>query len=540
MTKILPTQEPKTAERLKIGVVCKNALKAVRANDNVKMAVAKSAPVFQSVASAAADKWRATRGFANSRLSPPAIANARKALSLGNVERQFMPAALEILETPPSPLGRMMSLVICAFALLALIWAAQGRIDIVAVAAGKIVTRARTQVVQVAETGVVKGIFVQPGQSVKQGESLIQLDTETIEAEIAHAREDQTQARLDIARLRAFIEPAADINAESLAGVDPLLVDRARMQFNAQKLERDSRLAALDRESESRRAELETSKVLLQKAKDVLPLVEERAEIRSKAAQIEYGSKLLSLDARQQLFDIKAEVGLQQNKISAAESSLAALTNQRAQVESEFIKTAYNDLARALTQMASATEALVKANRRLELSTVRSPLDGVVNQLNVRTLGGVVTPAQQLALISPDNSPLEVEVVVPNKDVAFIAQDQPVEVKVDAYPFTRYGLLKGRVIGIAQDAEPQANPNEGAVSGSQRRADQTAYIEGSERLLYSVRVGIDPTTLQLDGKPAPLMSGMSVRAEIKTGSRSILEFLMAPLAEYMHQSLRER
>ena len=464
----------------------------------------------------------------------------RSTRNMGATERQFLPAALEILETPPSPSGRVMTITICALALVGSLWAYHGRIDIVAVAAGKIVTRARTQIVQVSEIGVVKSILVQPGQSVSQGTALIQLDTETIEAEIERARADQTQARLDIARLRAFVDPLSEFDRESLSGIDPVLIERSRLQLAAQKMERESRLSTLDREREARGAELETAEVLLQKANEILPLVQDKTDIRLKAAQIEFGSKLLALEARQQLVDIKAEIRLQKLKIASAQSTLAALANQREQIVSEFLKTAYNDFARALAQNSAATESLIKANRRLELSTIRSPLDGFVNQLNVRTVGGVVTPAQQLVLISPENSPLEVEVVVPNRDVAFINQNQEVEVKVDAYPFTRYGLLKGHVVGIAQDAEPQANPNEGVQSGTQRRADQSSYIEGSERLLYTVRIAIDPETLRLEGKPAPLMAGMSVRAEIKTGSRSIAEFLISPLAEYLHQSLRER
>ena len=459
---------------------------------------------------------------------------------LGPIERQFLPAALEVLETPPSPSSRIMAGAICAIALVGVLWAFYGRIDIVAVAAGKIVTQARTQVIQASESGVVKEIYIQPGQNVKRGDALIQLDVEAINAEMERARADQTQARLDIARLRAFVDPLSEFDVEPLSDIDPLLVTRTRLQFEAQKMERDSRLSALDRERERHESELATAEVMLQKAKDILPLVQERADIRVKAAQIEFGSKLLSLEARQQLVDIQAEIRLQKFKISGAQSTLSALSNQREQIVAEMLKNAYNDFARALAQNSAATEALVKANRRLALSTIRAPLDGFVNQLNVRTLGGVVTPAQQLVLISPENSPLEVDVVVSNRDVAFIAQNQDVEVKVDAYPFTRYGLLKGHVIGFAQDSEAQANPNEPGQVGSQRRADQSAYIEGSERLLYNVKISIEPETLKVDGKPAPLMSGMSVRAEIKTGARSIAEFLMAPLAEYMHQSLRER
>jgi hypothetical protein len=214
---------------------------------------------------------------------------------MGPTERQFLPAALEILETPPSPSGRVMTITICALALIGTLWAYHGRIDIVAVAAGKIVTRARIQIVQVSEIGVVKSILVQPGQSVSQGAALIQLDTEAVEAEIERARADQTQARLDIARLRAFVDPLSEFDLESLAGIDPILVERTRLQLAAQKMERQSRLSTLDREREARGAELETAEVLLQKATEILPLVQDKTDIRSKAAQIEFGSKLLDL-----------------------------------------------------------------------------------------------------------------------------------------------------------------------------------------------------------------------------------------------------
>ena len=459
---------------------------------------------------------------------------------MGRVERQFLPAALEILETPPPPTGRLTAIIICTFVLIGTVWAFYGRVDVVAVASGKIVTHARTQVVQAPEIGVVKHIYIQPGQTVKKGAPLVQFESESIEAEIERARADQFQSRLDIARLRVFLDPSSGFDPSSMPEIDKAMIQRAQFQLEAQKLERASRLSALDQEREARGAELKTAEVLLQKATDTLPLVQEKVDIRTKAAQIEFGSKLLSLEAQQQLVDVQSEMRLQKAKILGAQSTLAALANQREQIMAEFQKTAYADLARALAQNSAATESLIKANYRLELATIRSPLDGTVNQLNVRTLGGVVTPAQQIVLISPENSPLEVEVVLPNRDVAFISLDQEVEVKVDAYPFTRYGLLKGRVVGIAQDAEPQPNPNEPATSGSQRRADHSSYLEGSERLLYVVRVGIEPETLQVDGKPAPLMSGMSVRAEIKTGSRSIAEFLLSPLVEYLHQSMRER
>jgi HlyD family secretion protein/hemolysin D len=252
-----------------------------------------------------------------------------------------------------------MSFTICAFACCALFWASVGVTDIIAVAAGKIITRARTQVVQAPEIGVVKAILAQPGQRVGAGEALIELDAETIRAELEHARTDLVQARLDEARLRAFLGQASDAQlVAAYADIEPALAQQSLLQLKTQRLERESRLGAIERERETRRAELETSQVLLQKAIEILPLIEERADIRSKAALIEFGSKLLSLEARQQVIDIKAEIRLQTQKIEAGKSTLAALDHQQAQVEAEFQKVAYNDLARALAQKSASTEAV--------------------------------------------------------------------------------------------------------------------------------------------------------------------------------------
>ena len=476
--------------------------------------------------------------MANSSQKFPGSEKAKS--SIGSVEREFLPAALEIMLTPPSPLGRAMAWTICAFGFLGLAWASLGRIDIVAVSAGKIVTQARTQVIQAPDAGIVNSILVEPGQRVQQGEPIIQLDTSTMQAEIDHAREGLVQARLDETRLRAFIDPDQSEDLAGIPDIGPTEIERSRLQLVAQRLERQARISAISREMETRRSELEMSQLLFNKARDLLPLIEERASIRSNAAKIEFGSKVLNLEAQQQVIEMIAEMAIQRRKIASGESNVAALAHQKQQIEAEFLKTAYNELARALAQKSAAIESLRKAERRLELSTIKSPMNGVVTQLSIRTLGGVVSPSQQLVSITPDGSPLEVEVVLPNREAGFVTKDMDVEVKVDAFPFTRYGLLKGRVISVAQDAQPQTNPNESVAFGSLRKADQSTNIEGSERLLYTVRVSIEQSTLKLDGKPAPLMPGMSVRAEIKTGSRSVLEFLIAPLAEYMNQSMKER
>jgi HlyD family secretion protein/hemolysin D len=159
--------------------------------------------------------------------------------------------------------------------------------------------------------------------------------------------------------------------------------------------------------------------------------------------------------------------------------------------------------------------------------------------MHVASIGSVVTPAQQLLSIAPDDDRIEIEAVLENRDIGFVTAGQAVELKIEAFPFTRYGLLKGAVLSVDHDAE--AVPvNQSSVQGAQRIADETDNVEASERLRYTVHIAVQTGTLDVDGRVANMLPGMSVKAEILTGKRRIIAFLLAPLREHMHDSLRER
>jgi membrane fusion protein, hemolysin D len=159
--------------------------------------------------------------------------------------------------------------------------------------------------------------------------------------------------------------------------------------------------------------------------------------------------------------------------------------------------------------------------------------------MHIATVGAVVTPAQQLLSIVPDNDRVEVEAVLENRDIGFVDVGQRVELKVDAFPLTRYGLLGGHVLSIDRDAE--ATPvNRSGMHGTERLADETDHVEASERLRYTVHIAIEPGSFDVDGRAATLLPGMSVKAEILTGKRRIIDFLLAPLRERMHDAMRER
>ena len=176
----------------------------------------------------------------------------------------------------------------------------------------------------------------------------------------------------------------------------------------------------------------------------------------------------------------------------------------------------------------------------MDQQILRSPIDGTVQQLALHTVGGVVTPAQQLMIIVPADSRLEVEAMVSNRDIGFVSPGQQVEVKIDTFNFTRYGLLHGKVTSVSQDAIVRDKPNQKAGNAKPDGAlSESSEPEGQE-LSYSARVSLEETRMQVEGKMVNLAPGMAATVEIKTGQRRIIEYLMSPLLRYRHESLRER
>ncbi|BAM90834.1 putative HlyD family secretion protein [Bradyrhizobium oligotrophicum S58] len=468
-------------------------------------------------------------------------ANLLRAVSFGSAtpEQEFLPAALEIAETPPNPLGRLTALALCAVTLTALGWAVFGKVDIVAVASGKVISHTRTQVVQPFETASVKAVLVQPGQRVRAGDALIELDKTAVTAEADRARSDLIAGLLDEVRLAAFLDGVTTAPFDLVVGAVPLDGDRAQAQLTAQAAMRASQLAALAQERAQHVAEREALLQTAGKYEQTLPMVAQRADIRIKASEIGNASIIARLESQQLLVETRAELEITRAKINSLDATIAGLDQKIVATEADIRDKAMRDLATARERARAAGEALTKAMRRAELQTLRAPIDGTVQQMHLAAAGAVVTPAQQLLSVVPDDERIEVEAVVENRDVGFVEVGQRVELKVDAFPFTRYGLLAGAVTAVDRDAEAApVNPN--GVQGAERQADQTDRVEASERLRYMVHIALDRSTLDVDGRMAALVPGMSVKAEILTGKRRIIDFLLAPLREHVHDAMRER
>jgi len=456
-------------------------------------------------------------------------------------EVAFLPAALEIVETPPSPIGRSIGAAIILLFCAALVWAWWGTIDIVASATGKILPGGRVKVIQPFETGVVRSIRVQDGQKVKAGDILIELDPTANEAERDHLRNDLLAEQLNIGRLHAALADNDDPLAEFRppANADPELIATQRQLLLNQVTEHRAKIAALVRQQAQKEAEQATTAATLHKLETIIPVIQSRVDIRKTLVEKELGSKLNYFEVLQLLVEQQEEFSVQQSHLHETEAAIAAIRETRAQAAAEYRHAISDDLAKAGQKANGLTQDLIKAEQRTRLQQLSAPVDGVVQQLAVHTVGGVVTPAQPLLVVVPSDSRLEIEAMVSNSDIGFVHSGQDAEIKVDTFNFTRYGLLHGQVLSVSQDAVIRDRQHDRPGERMPGAANETSEPRGQE-LNYSARISLDRTAMQIDDRMVNLSPGMAVTVEIKTGSRKILSYLLSPLLRYRQETLRER
>jgi hemolysin D len=453
-------------------------------------------------------------------------------------EREFLPAALEIIETPASPVGRAIGGVVIAFFILALAWGILGRVDIVATMPGKIVPTGRIKVIQPLEIGVVHAIHVKDGDSVRAGQVLVELDPTANAAERDRLTSELLGVRLDVARLSAMTSGSTDPAAQFSAppGATPAQLALTRGLLESQIAGQNAKLAGLDRQAAQNEANRAAVVAAIEKLTATLPLVRQRVEMRKLLSDRQLGSRLAYLDAAQELVEGEKELVIQQKRLTEAEAALAATAEQRHQTEAEQHRAILADLKEAEEKVAALEQERVKVEDRLRHQILTAPVEGVVQQLAVHTIGGVVTPAEAVMTIVPSGSHVEIEAAVLNGDIGFVRAGQPAAIKVNTFNFTRYGLLHGEVRSVSADAVGSvSHPNTARDSA----VSEEPAAEGREPS-FSARISMDRTQMQIEGRRVELRPGMAVTVEVDTGRRQVIDYLLSPLLRYRHESLRER
>lgn len=455
-------------------------------------------------------------------------------------ETQFLPAALEVMETPPSPGLRILLLTLCGLVVVALLWSFIGKLDVVAVAPGKTVPDGQVKVIQwgggsteIGSTGVVRAIHVREGQEVKQGQVLIELDPTVAGAEEAQATRGLLAATIERAKARAiisYLEGKKPIFTAP-AGTPVEVVEVQRMLIRTEIAEYEAKRASLMEARSERRAELQVAKEEIAKIEGTLPLLQKQVDARRELAAKGLTSKLLLWELEEQLVERERNLKIQAQAEAKARAAIANLNMQMSELKQAFAKESVAKLAEAQDNASLRQAELQKSETRRGLQLLRSPVDGTVQQLAVHTIGGVVQPAQALMVVVPSGSDLIVEAHVLNKDRGFVREGQTVRVKFDAFPFTDYGLIEGRVEHISRDAI--ANEGETTSGKDTRRPPD-------QNLVYAARIRLHKKAMRVGDNDIPLGPGMTVQAEIKTGTRRIIRYLLSPIMKTVEEAGRER
>lgn len=477
--------------------------------------------------------------------TPPPVPPPARQLRRRAVEAAFLPAALEVLETPPSPVGRAITWAICGSLVCALAWAWFGRVDVIAVAPGRIVPTEAVKSVQPLEAGVVRAIHVKEGQTVAAGAPLVDLDPTEMAAERDRLARDRLEAAVEAARLSAELEAVASDALDTAsfappAGTPADLAAVHRRLLRGQLAAHRAELSALASELAEKRAERDGIAAELTKLERRLPLLRQRVEARRSLAARDLTPRMEALELEEALVTAEADRTIQQHRLTQVEATLRTLADRLARTEAQFRVDALDGLAKAEQRRAGLDQELVKAEDRLRRRRLAAPIDGTVQQLTVHTLGGVVTPAETLMVLVPKDSPLEIEALVAGRDIGFVREGQAAAVKVDTFAFTRYGLIEGQVRQVSRDAVTPS-PGQAVARGSGGMAGAgMAAAQGAAEPVYTARVSLDRTAMRIDGADVPLAPGMGVSVEIKTGRRRVLEYLLDPVARARDEALRER
>lgn len=436
-------------------------------------------------------------------------------------ELAFLPAHLELTDTPVSPTARWVMRAIMAFFCIALLWACFGQVDIVAVAPGKTVVGSRTKVIQPMETAAVRRILVKDGQSVKAGQLLIELDATAAAADYAKADEALINAKLAELRLAAMAK-ALD------SGRTPTLVSNATLpkeRFVAEQQLASSQFAAFQARSESleatitqRQAELQTVQSVIGPMQETARIARSRADDYASLLEGKYVGRHEYLMREQERIAAERDLAAQRSRLEEVRSALSGAREERRVLITETRQQTLDGLRQAREQIGQFTPEVAKTQQRDQLMQLRAPVDGTVQQLAVHTVGGVVTPAQPLLAVVPSEETLEVEATVLNKDIGFVKAGQPVTVKVESFPYTRYGYLEGVVDSVSHDAAQDEKLG----------------------LVFPARARLSRSALRIDGIDVQLTPGMALNVEIKTGRRRVIDYLLSPLRVSASEAMRER
>ncbi|MBQ0961479.1 HlyD family type I secretion periplasmic adaptor subunit [Ideonella sp. 4Y11] len=455
-------------------------------------------------------------------LGPPRMAD----------EHAFLPARLSLQETPIHPAPRRAAWAICTAFALAVAWSWFGEVDIIAVAPGRLMVNERTKTVQPLESGVVRAIHVRDGDAVQAGQLLIELDATVPQADRQRLEEERRAAVSESVRsriLRKAMDKGRLPSRPNAPELDAGAEQQTLAHLKAEWLDIRAKLDKLEAEHDRRDAEVETARAVQAKLQATVPLSRQReADYLALSAQ-GFLAGHAGQDRTRERIEQERDLAAAAARIQEAKAARKEASRAKSAFQAETIRQLRDREAQALLKLKQLDEEERKAELRHQLTRLSAPVAGRVQQLSVHTTGGVVTPAQALMVIVPDGAPLSAEVLIANKDIGFVRPGQHAEVKLETFPYTRFGTLRATVRHVSADvirAEDRTSIDQRAAAPS-----DTAF---------GAALQLEQSAISVGNREVPLAPGMVVSAEIKTGHRRVLSFLLDPVREMAGEAFVER
>ncbi len=437
-------------------------------------------------------------------------------------EVAFLPAALSLQETPVHPAPRRFAWGLMILFVLALLWSIFGQVDIVAVAPGRIIVSDRTKVIQPLEASVVRRVLVKDGDRVQAGQVLVELDPTMATADIASVQEQLKAQASEVMRTRALLVSLSiqELPAPVLRGLEADLTNDhgTQAQLLSEWQDISAKLARFDAEAARHQAEIATVKATIAKLEATVPMAQTREADFKKLVTEGFISSHATQDKTRERVELERDLATQRARLAEAQSTLKETGQAKAAYRAETTRALSDRQAQAATKYSQLESDATKANQREKLTQLTAPVAGVIQQLAIHSVGGVVTSAQPLMIVVPDSATVTAEVTIANQDIGFVNAGQIAEVKLETFPYTRYGTVSARVDIVTADAV-------------------TDEKKGS---YYPATLTLAAKDMQIDGKRVNLSPGMNITAEIKTGQRRVIEYLLSPVQRAGNESLRER
>lgn len=434
-------------------------------------------------------------------------------------ETEFLPAILEVTETPPSPTGRLVMWSILTLLVVGILWSVLGHINEVAVAPGKVIPTGQVKTIQVKNKSIVKEIHVKEGQHVEKGDTLIVMDPTSTDADYDSLNKRAAYYALDIQRLEAELNgtsfsPKSDPNLE----LKDITAEQSLYQSRVSQHRAEMEAAA--NAVNQKQAALNAERVNLNKYDEMLEIAREKERRLIELTKENAISEFQLFEQTSQRINYEKTAAAQLDLINRAEAELSEAQAKLSNLDAAYKKDVMASLVESRKQYYALTEESKKADENQRLSTVVAPCSGTVYNLAVHTEGGVVTDAQPLMVIVPDGVELEFEVWAENKDIGFIKEGQEAEVKVATFNFQKFGMLTAYVDEISADSNSDKSDPE-------------------KNKRFRLLLKLDENTLK-ENPDIHINPGMEVTAEIKIKEKRIIEFFLDPFRRYTHESLRER